>query len=857
LLVAMPSSAAPQSVAADQVLTWIAGDSFEQYVSVPTQAVAGPATIRFENRSNPEAPMAHTLTFDRSTEGYNHDVDIDFFASPDDPNGGIYQADVTLTPGRYRFFCALPGHSGMVGELVVSGGPDTTPPTVSASVTGNREPDGDYIGSATVTVTATDPSGIALTEYQLNDQGWQPYTAPVVVSTAGDYLVLYRARDNAGNQSPEQSVPFRVVEGVPPDTTPPTVSASVAGNREPDGDYLGSATVTLTATDAGSGVDRIEYSLDGGAFTRYTDPVVVSSLGSHMFHYRATDRAGNTSPERMESFTVVAPPDTTPPTVSAAVSGNREPDGDYLGSATVTLTATDAGSGVDRIEYSLDSAAFTRYANPVVVSALGAHTVRYRAVDRAGNTSPEGSESFTVVAPPDTTPPTVTAQVTGNREPDGDYLGSATVTLTATDAGSGVDRIEYSLDGGTFTGYTTPVVVNTLGAHTFRYRAVDRAGNTSPEGSESFTVVPTPPEDTTPPTVSAVVTGDREPDGDYIGSALVTISAEDAQSGVDRIEYSLDGAAFTRYTTPVNVTALGAHTVRYRATDRDGNTSAERSESFTIVTPPDTTPPTVSATVSGNREPDGDYIGSATVTITATDTQSGVDRIEYAVDSGGFVRYTVPVVVNTLGAHTIRYRATDTVGNTSAERSESFTVVPPPIDDSTPPTVSATVSGPRDNNGDYVGRATVTITATDTQSGIASIEYTIDGGSWTPYTEPVRIESLGTHSVQFRATDTAGNTSPAATVTFRVVASGPDACPDSDLRTWVIIGVENSGVTNVDTGNGCTINDLIDEDAGYTNHAAFVRHVDRVTDALVTSGILTPREKGSIVRAAARSTVGS
>ena len=39
----------------------------------------------------------------------------------------------------------------------------------------------------------------------------------------------------------------------------------------------------------------VEYSLDGGAFVAYTGPVVVSQVGAHMVHYRATDRAGNTS----------------------------------------------------------------------------------------------------------------------------------------------------------------------------------------------------------------------------------------------------------------------------------------------------------------------------------------------------------------------------------------------------------------------------------------------------------------------------------------------------------------------------------------------------------------------------------
>ncbi|HEV2783072.1 MAG TPA: plastocyanin/azurin family copper-binding protein [Actinophytocola sp.] len=500
-LVAVPSSALPQAVVA-QVLTWTANDSTTRYASAPTTAVAGETTIVFENSAatGNTSGMPHTLTFDTSTPGYNHDVNLNILANPFDANGGRHEATVTLTPGTYRYFCAIPGHSTMVGELTVtSGGGDTTPPTVTAEVSGNREPDGDYLGSATVTVTASDAqSGVALIEYEVDDTGFQRYTGPVVVSTLGDHSVQYRATDAAGNVSPDGSVSFRVVEPTPVDTTPPVVSAVVTGDREPDGDYIGSALVTLSAEDTESGVDRIEYSLDGAAFVRYTEPVLVNQVGTHMVHYRARDVAGNTSPERMESFTVVAPPveDTTPPTVSAVISGNREPDGDYIGSATVTISASDTESGVDRIEYSLDGAAFVRYTAPVEVTALGAHMVHYLARDVAGNTSPERMESFTVVAPDpgDTTPPTVSAVVSGTRDGDGNYIGSATVTITATDAQSGVDRIEYSRDGGDWTDYTEPVTIDSTGSHTVQYRATDVAGNVSDVGTVSFRVVETGPD---------------------------------------------------------------------------------------------------------------------------------------------------------------------------------------------------------------------------------------------------------------------------------------------------------------------------------------------------------------------------
>ncbi|MEV7331865.1 copper-binding protein [Micromonospora sp. NPDC093244] len=401
---APPASAAP--IVADQVLTWTADDDTTRYKSVPTQAVAGPTTIIWENSAatGNTTGMPHTLTFDTSTEGYNHDVTLNILANPFDANDGRHQATVTLTPGRYRYFCAIPGHSQMVGELVVTdggGGEDTTAPTVSAAVAGDRDADGNYIGAATVTVSASDAgSGVDTVEYQVDDTSFQPYTQPVRLTAVGDHSVQFRATDKAGNTSAVGSVAFRIVEPTQEDTTAPVVTAALAGDRDGDGNYIGTATATLTATDAGSGVATIEYALDGADFTPYTNPVVVTGVGAHMLHYRATDVAGNTSAEQMAHFTVVAPAqeDETPPTVSVTVTGTRNDDGGYVGAATVTLTAADDSSGVASVEYALDTGAWTAYTAPVTVRATGAHTLRYRATDAAGNASTEQSTSFTVVA---------------------------------------------------------------------------------------------------------------------------------------------------------------------------------------------------------------------------------------------------------------------------------------------------------------------------------------------------------------------------------------------------------------------------------------------------------------------------
>ncbi|MFD5596893.1 OmpL47-type beta-barrel domain-containing protein [Streptomyces griseorubiginosus] len=404
------STARPQeATAAAQTLTWTAGDDITKYASAPTTAVAGTATIVFENSTatGNTTGMPHTLTFVTSDPEFNDDVQLNILANPNDDTGGRHTAEVTLTPGRYFYHCTIPGHGQMQGILVVTEGTgqDTTAPTARAQVSGTQNAQGQYVGSASVALTATDEaggSGVDRIEYAIGDTGaWQPYTAPVVVDQVGDHTVRYRAVDKAGNVSAEQSAAFTVVPPPSDDTVPPDTSATVSGEKNPDGTYIDMATVTVSASDTGSGVNTIEYAVNSGTWQPYTMPVMVHQVGSHTVRYRATDKAGNVAAEKSVAFTVVAaaPQDTVPPVTGVTVDGTRNSDGAYVGNARVTVSATDTGgSGVAGIAYSIDAGPYLAYTAPVVVDRAGTHTLAYRATDKAGNTSAARTVTFTVVS---------------------------------------------------------------------------------------------------------------------------------------------------------------------------------------------------------------------------------------------------------------------------------------------------------------------------------------------------------------------------------------------------------------------------------------------------------------------------
>ncbi len=79
--------------------------------------------------------------------------------------------------------------------------------------------------------------------------------------------------------------------------------------------------------------------------------------------------------------------------------------------------------------------------------------------------------------------------------------------------------------------------------------------------------------------------------------------------------------------------------------------------------------------------------------------------------------------------------------------------------DTTPPQTIINTQGTAGNNGWFTSDVTVTLTATDNPdgSGVASTEFSLDGTTWSTYTNPFTITTEGTTTVSFRSTDNAGN----------------------------------------------------------------------------------------------------
>ncbi|KRF43901.1 glycoside hydrolase [Paenibacillus sp. Soil787] len=228
---------------------------------------------------------------------------------------------------------------------------------------------------------------------------------------------------------------------------PPTTS-----DDAPAGWVNKDVTVTLTASDSGSGVAGTYYTVDGGAEQQGTS-VTITAEGNHMISYWSVDKIGNAE----SPHTAVVQLDKTSPTITGAPTTSANASGWYPSDVTVHFTCTDALSGT--ASCAQDSTISTEGAN---------QRVKGDAADSAGNTASVTVNGISI----DKTAPT-----TSDNAPAGWSNKDVTVTFTASDSGSGVAGTYYTVDGGAEQ-QGTSVAITVEGNHTISYWSVDKVGNT-------------------------------------------------------------------------------------------------------------------------------------------------------------------------------------------------------------------------------------------------------------------------------------------------------------------------------------------------------------------------------------------
>jgi hypothetical protein len=326
---------------------------------------------------------------------------------------------------------------------------DKTPPIVGYIVI-----DGDaaYTSSVSVTLTlsASDPqSGVSEMRFRNSGGSWSTWEA---YSTSKSWTLT------SGDGTKTVEVQFRNGAGLPSttysdtiilDTSPPTGSIVINGVAA----YTTSRTVTLTlsASDATSGVYQMRFSENMGAWsswvayaTTYSYTLTSANDATKRVDVQFKDNAGNPSTAWTiwDGITL----DTTPPTGSITINSGAT----YTTTTSVTLSLTyaDATSGVRQVRYSNDGVWDSEvWEGPSsskswsLTPGDGTKTVYYQVKDNAGLTSVTYSDTIVL----DTVAPT--GSVVINDGAASTSSASVTLTLTHSDSGSGVSQVRYSNDG--------------------------------------------------------------------------------------------------------------------------------------------------------------------------------------------------------------------------------------------------------------------------------------------------------------------------------------------------------------------------------------------------------------------------
>ena len=502
-------------------------------------------------------------------------------------------------------------------------------------------------------------------------------------------------------------------------------------------------------SDTLSGHKSTTYSITGGAtVSNATAATTLATTNTYTIKVTTVDNAGNSATRtQIVKIDKEAPtaPEITNPSNGAWTNGN----------VTITAKSTDAHSGIDKIEWYENGAWTTRALTTtdgtgvITYTADRNETIRFRAVDKAGNAS---SESTTVVKIDKTSPSDIAPTVVST-------TNTITVTSKQTDSLSGIKSgtIQYAImKGTTWSAWQTSNQFTGL-THNTEYKVktkvTDNAGN-SAESSETTVYTSKLAAGTltlkyTDASGATYTSNTWTKDNVYVtlnnGSAGTTTYA------------SVSGSAQSVASTTGATTIEAAGTTTLKVTTTDGTNTSTNSYIIKI----DKTAPTVGTLTMKLGSSTGTTYTSGNWTNQnvwvhkndGSDSQSGHKSTTYTISAASLTNQTADNTLTKEGKYTAVVTTTDNVSNSSTK---NYNIN---IDKTAPTTVAPTAS-------QTTNSITVTNKQTDALSGVSSTQYAIyNGSSWSSWQSSNVFSGLTTnktYKVKTKTTDKAGNSSESA-----------------------------------------------------------------------------------------------
>ncbi|MBF0387120.1 MAG: S8 family serine peptidase [Candidatus Omnitrophica bacterium] len=575
----------------------------------------------------------------------------------------------------------------------------------------------------------------------------------------GEKALYVAFTDRAGNWSSGYLARFMF------DKTPPVTSATISQDwtNQP---------VVLNVFEASSGVKKTCYSTDGSfPALPYTKPIVLTD-GIYRLRYYSEDKAGNVeAPQEAANLVKI---DKTPPSGTLSINSNAATTDSLNVQLTLSVADTGgSGTGIgtkirvwnnDGIATEMDFQSNFTWA----LKVWGPKTWVYVEIrDKAGNVT---LLSDSIIFVGDKVPPVTTANIPEDWTNKGIFL-----TVTDDRCSAGLSSLTenmysfYSTNGGrTYLRYFNSLPIRPSdGIYRLMYYSEDCFGNKEAvKTAERDLKV-----DRTPPAAGTISCWGKRNMQDY--RVQLNLSATDAYSGVSQARYVVPNDASKNWLQPYQAAGIAAilpitapNSLLISFLDKAGNESAQVS----YVIADDNTAP---ITTVSNIPADG-WARSADIELSSSDDESGVSAIYYSLNGEepatvltgscpGAV-CTGRILLRDEGIYNVKYLAIDHLGNTGRVGG----LLPIKID-RTPPTGGSLVIGGLSDQG-----VLLTLTAEDSLSGVALMNFSNDGTIWSdpvPYAETKEwtlADGDGIKTVYAKFYDAAGNESPVASNTITV-----------------------------------------------------------------------------------------
>jgi len=522
---------------------------------------------------------------------------------------------------------------------------------------------------------------------------------------------------------------------------------------------------------------------DGDPITITQSPAGPYPLGTTTVTLTVTDNKGASS-QCIATVTVV---DNTPPSITAppAVTASTGP-----GATACGVTISDATLGSATASDNCGSTTITRSGVPTGnFFPVGTTTITYTAKDASGNTA-TATQSVTVN---DTTPPTPDLATLP------DVTGQCSATIST--APTATDYCKGKITGTT----TDPLTYTSQGTFIVTWTFDDGNGNKSTQTQKVIV------KDTTPPVPDVAALPD------VTGQCSATIGS--APTATDNCKGKIIGTT----TDPLTYSSQGTFTVTWTFDDGNGNKSTQTQK----VIVKDTTPPVM--TLNG--------ASSLTVECHTSFTDPGATASDNCAGNlTSSITVTGSVNANAVGSYTLTYKVSDPAGNpASATRTVNVVDTAPPVitlvganpltvechtgfadpgataSDACAGSLPVTLSGSVNPNAP--GTYTITYTATDPSGNLATATRTVKVVDTTPPT--ITISGANPMTVECHT----GFTDPGATAT--------DACAGS-------VPVTPAGSVNVNTPGTYTITYSATDPSGNTATATRTVQVVDTTPPVIT-----------------------